>query len=86
MATSARHSGFVSYNDQSAVDTDTHRIVAHDDTNQGFNRDQPSPMAIAASADKGYFAGLEILACQEAGITEAARANWLKTRRRCRGP
>lgn len=80
MATSARHSGMVGYNVQSAVDTKTHLIVAHEVTNQGFDRDQLSPMAVAAKealgrdalhaiADKGYFSGPEILACQEAGIT-----------------
>ena len=30
MATSARHSGLVGYNVQSAVDVETHLIVAHD--------------------------------------------------------
>lgn len=80
MATSARHSGIVGYNVQSAVDTETHLIVAHEVTNQGFDRDQLSPMAIAAKkalgrddlhaiADKGYFSGPEILACHQAGIT-----------------
>jgi hypothetical protein len=80
MATSARHSGMVGYNVQSAVDTETHLIVPHDVTNQGFDRDQLSPMAVAAKealgrddlhaiADKGYFSGSEILACHEKGIT-----------------
>ena len=80
MATSARHSGLVGYNVQSAVDTETHLIVAHEVTNQGFDREQLSPMAIAAKAalarddlhaiaDKGYFSGPEILACHDAGIT-----------------
>lgn len=80
MATSARHSGIVGYNVQSAVDTETHIIVAHEVTNQGFDRDQLSPMATAAKdalgradlraiADKGYFSRPEILACHEAGIT-----------------
>ena len=80
MATSARHSGMVGYNVQSAVDTKTHLIVAHEVTNQGSDRDQLSPMAVAAKealgrdalhaiADKGYFSGPELLACQEAGIT-----------------
>lgn len=80
MATSARHSGMVGYNVQSAVDTETHLIVAHEVTNQGFDRDQLSPMAIAAKtaldredlntiADKGYFSGAEILSCHTAGIT-----------------
>ncbi|NDK36426.1 transposase [Rhodovulum sulfidophilum] len=35
-------------NVQTAVDTETHLIVAHDVTNQGFDRDQLSPMAAAA--------------------------------------
>ena len=80
MATSARRSGLVGYNAQAAVDTETHLIVTHDVTNQGFDRDQLSPMATAARtalgrddlhaiADKGYFSGSEILACHQAGIT-----------------
>lgn len=40
MATSARHSGLVGYNVQSAVGTETHLIVAHEVTNQGFDREQ----------------------------------------------
>jgi hypothetical protein len=65
---------------QSAVDTETHLIVVYEVTNQGFDREQLSPMATAAKealgredrhaiADKGYFSGPEILACHEAGIT-----------------
>ncbi len=50
MATSARNSGLVGYNVQSAVDAETHLIVAHEVTNQGFDREQLSPMAIAAKA------------------------------------
>jgi len=80
MATSARGSGFVGYNAQSAVDTETHLIVSHDVINAGHDRDQLSPMAKAAKtalgrdemsvvADKGYFSGREILACYEDGIT-----------------
>lgn len=80
MATSTRHSGLVGYNAQAAVDTETHLIVSHDVTNQGFDREQLSPMAKAAKtalgrddlhaiADKGYFSGSEILACHRAGIT-----------------
>ncbi len=80
MATSARHSDMVGCNIQSAVDIETHLIVVHEVTNQGFDREQRRPMATAAKealgrdnlraiADKGYFSGLEILACHEAGIT-----------------
>lgn len=45
-ATSARHSGMVGYDVQSTVNTDTHLIVAHEVTNQGFDRDQLSPMQL----------------------------------------
>jgi transposase len=80
MATSARHSGMVGYNVQTAVDTQTHMIVVHEVTNKGFDREHLSPMATAAKealarddlhaiADKGYFSGPEILACHAAGIT-----------------
>ncbi|MGB3554537.1 MAG: IS1182 family transposase [Jannaschia sp.] len=80
MATGARHSGLVGYNVQNAVDTETHMIVAHEVTNQGFDRNQLSPMARAAKtalkredlhaiADKGYFSSAEILACDQAGVT-----------------
>lgn len=80
IATSARNSGLVGYNTQCAVDTETHIIVAHDVTNKGFDRDQLSPMALAAKAalgrdklhalaDKGYFSGAEIAACDKTGIT-----------------
>ncbi|MEF3045797.1 IS1182 family transposase [Pseudotabrizicola sp. L79] len=80
MSTSARNSGLVGYNAQCAVDTETHIIVTHDVTNKGFDRDQLSPMALAAKdalgrdklralADKGYYSGVEIAACYKAGIT-----------------
>jgi len=53
MATSARGSGFVGYNAQSAVDTETHLIVTHDVINAGHDRDQLSPMAKAAKTALG---------------------------------
>ena len=73
-------SGLVGYNVQSAVDTDTHLIIAHDVTNQGFDRTQLMPMAISAQkalgrkevqviADKGYFSGTQIFSCHEAGVS-----------------
>jgi hypothetical protein len=66
MSTSARNSGLVGYNAQCVVDTETHIIVTHEVTNKGFDRDQFSPMAMAAKdalghdtlhafADKGVF-------------------------------
>src|SRR5712692_9461253 len=80
MATSGRGSGMVGYNVQSAVDTKHHLIVSHAVTNVGPDRGQLSSMAeqartaigsetIEVVADRGYYAGEEILACQEAGIT-----------------
>jgi len=70
----------VGYNVQAAVDTRHHLIVAHEVTNVGTDRAQLSHMAkqtkaaLAADrldvvADRGYFSGEEILACDEAGIT-----------------
>ncbi len=80
MATSGRGSGTVGYNVQAAVDTVHHLIVTHEVTNVGNDRSQLSPMAKATKAtlgvdeldvvaDRGYFKGEEILACDEAGIT-----------------
>ncbi len=79
MATSGRGSGIVGYNVQTAVDTKHHLIVAHEVTNEGHDRTQLAPMAAAARdamgrqkllaiADRGYFNGLQIKACAEAGI------------------
>src|ERR1700693_3048724 len=75
MATSGRGSGMVGYNVQSAVDTKHHLIVSHEVTNVGTDRDQLSNMAeqartaigsetIEVVADRGYYAGEEILACE----------------------
>jgi transposase len=80
MATSGRGSGMVAYNVQSAVDTEHHLIVAHEVTNVGTDRSQLAHMGLAAKAalhtdnldavaDRGYFKGEEILACEKAGIT-----------------
>ncbi len=80
MATSGRGSGVVGYNMQAAVDTKHHLIVAHDVTNAGSDRSQLSRMAkqtkdtldtelLEVVADRGYYNGEEILACEEAGIT-----------------
>ena len=80
MATSGRGSGMVGYNVQSAVDTRHHLIVAHEVTNVGSDRDQLSDMterarlaigseAIEVVADRGYYKGEEIVACEQAGNT-----------------
>src|SRR5450432_635860 len=80
MATSGKDTGIVGYNVQTAVDTKNHIIVAHEVTNVGTDRRQLSNMAeqartemgvetLDAVADRGYYTGEEILACEESGIT-----------------
>jgi transposase len=80
MATSGKGTGIVGYNVQTSVDSEHHLIVAHEVTNVGNDRSQLSTMAkharaalgteeLTVVADRGYFKGEEILACQEAGIT-----------------
>ena len=80
MATSGRGSGVVGYNVQVAVDTEHHLIVTHEVTNVGSDRSQLANVAkqakavlhmdkLEAVADRGYFNGEEILACEQAGIT-----------------
>jgi transposase len=80
MATSGRGSGVVGYNVQVAVNTEHHLIVTHEVTNVGSDRAQLAHMAKATKAtleattldviaDRGYFSGEEILACDQAGIT-----------------
>jgi transposase len=80
LATSGKGTGVVGYNVQAAVDTQHHLIVAHEVTNIGNDRSQLSTMAkeaqaatgvreLTAIADRGYFKGEEILACEAAGVT-----------------
>ena len=80
MATSGRVSGVVGYNVQIAVETKHHLIITHEVTNVGTDRSQLSHVAkeakaalrtdnLDAIADRGYFSGEEILACENAGIT-----------------
>jgi transposase len=80
MATSGRGSGVVGYNVQTAVDAKHHLIVAHEVTNVGNDRSQLHNMASQAKealdvealevvADRGYFKGEEILACERDNIT-----------------
>src|SRR5271167_4443290 len=79
MATSGRGSGVVGYNVQVAVDTEHHLIVTHEVINSGSDRAQLANVAsqakdvlgvdkLEAVADRGYYSGEEILACNEAGI------------------
>jgi transposase len=79
MATSGRGTGVVGYNVQTAVDTEHHLIVSHEVTNIGHDRTQLVPMAlkaqeatgceeITALADRGYFNGEQVLACEGTGV------------------
>jgi transposase len=79
MATTSKQPRVVGYNVQSAVETKHHLIVAHEVTNLGYDRDALAMMAhaarevmaavtIEAIADKGYYKGEEIVACEENGI------------------
>jgi transposase len=79
MATSGRGSGVVGYNVQVAVDTERHLIIAHEVTNSGSDRAQLANMAtqakavlgvdkLEAVADRGYYSGEEIKACEDADI------------------
>jgi hypothetical protein len=65
---------------QAAVDTENHLIVAHEVTNVGTDRSALADMAEQARvemgsatldvvADRGYYTGEEILACELSGIT-----------------
>jgi macrodomain Ter protein organizer (MatP/YcbG family) len=80
MATSGRGSGVVGYNVQVAVDTEHHLIVTHEVTNIGNDTSQLARMGkqtkavletdkLEVVADRGYFNGEEILACEQADIT-----------------
>ena len=80
MATHGRGTGIVGYNVQSAVESKHHLIVAHEVTNVGSDRALLAPMAnrarqalgrkrLNALADRGYYSGEQIRACDEAGIT-----------------
>src|SRR6266487_942060 len=76
----ARGSGIVGYNVQTAVEAKNHLIVAHEVTNVGSDRSHLATMAdqacaaigvdnLTVIADRGYFSGDEILACDQAGMT-----------------
>jgi transposase len=79
MATSGKGTGIVGYNVQIAVDAEHHLIVAHEVTNIGSDRAQLTSMgrkardatgyaAVTVLADRGYYNGDEVLACEGIGI------------------
>jgi transposase len=76
---SAKGTAMVGYNVQAAVDTKNHLIVAHEVTNNGSDRAQLSVIALAARdamgkrrlkaiADRGYYSGPGLKACEDAGV------------------
>jgi transposase len=80
MATSGRGTGVVGYNVQTAVDTKSHMVVAHDVLNVGHDRGALADMAreardamgkkqLTVLADRGYFNGEQIQACELDGIS-----------------
>lgn len=75
----SRGTGIVGYNVQTVVDVERHLIVAHEVTTQNNDRSQLFLMSNQAResmglerldviADKGYYKGEEIKACEDAGI------------------
>lgn len=75
-----RGTGIVGYNVQTAVDVEHHLIVAHEVTTQNNDRSQLFSMSnkaraemgiedVQVIADRGYYKGIEIKACEDAGIT-----------------
>jgi len=79
MNSAGKGTGIVGYNVQAAVDTKNHMIVAHEVTNVGHDRNALTEMAKQARyatlqptmtvlADRGYYNGPEILACEQAGF------------------
>src|SRR3979490_1881478 len=80
MATTGKDTGIAGSNRKTAATTKNHIIVAHEVTNVGTDRHQLSNMAeqartemgvetLDAVADRGYYEGEEIKACEESGIT-----------------
>ena len=79
MATSGRGTGIVGYNVQTAVDAEHHLIVAHEVTNQDTIAANLPPRgsrprhatgceALAVLADRGYYNGEQVLACEGTGV------------------
>ena len=84
MATSGKGTGTIGYNVQMAVDAEHHLIVAYEVTNIGHDRSQLTSMGkkaleatgqeeITALADRGYYDGEEVLACEGTGVLPCVR-------------
>jgi transposase len=79
MATAGKGTDVVGYNVQIAVDAEHHLILAHEVTNVGSDRAQLASMgekardasgrrSITVLADRGYYSGDEVVACEGAGV------------------
>jgi transposase len=80
MASAGRGTGVVGYNLQAAVDADSHIVVAHEVINLSHDRTSLANMSgrareatgnttLTVLADRGYYSGPEVLACEAAGVT-----------------
>ena len=76
----SRGAGIVGYNLQAAVDVENHLIIGHELTNVGNDRNQLASIAkqvkevldvdaLRVVADRGYYKGEELKACEDANIT-----------------
>jgi transposase len=90
MASAGKGTGLVGYNLQTAVDTGRHIVVAHEVINLGHDRSSLATMgreareatgtdALTVRAERGYFSGVEVLACAQARMVPICA---LVTRRR----
>lgn len=79
MSSHGKGTDVVGYNVQIAVDAEHHLILAHDVTNVGSDRAQLAPMgekareasghaSITVLADRGYYSGDQIVACDGRGV------------------
>ena len=79
MASAGTGTGLVGYNLQAAVDAASHIIVAHEVLNLSHDRTSLANMGrqarevagadtLTVLADRGYYSGPEVLACEEAGV------------------
>jgi transposase len=80
MASAGTGTGVVGYNLQAAVDAGSHIVVAHEVINLSHDRTSLAKMGqqareatgtdtLTVLADRGYYSGPEVLACEEAGVT-----------------
>jgi len=79
MATAGKGTDVVGYNVQIAVDAEHHLILAHEVSNVGSDRAQLASMgekareasgraSITVLADRGYYSGDEVVACEGTGV------------------